>query len=488
MRAEYLLAWLVPIVVGGGFCWLAGARQRRGGEVASAIGMGWIGGVFIAAFALHRFGRADTVHALAHAWPWLAALGALGWVSGIAGGLRARSPGTDRALPERSAWARVLWWVLLALILTRLLLLADEASLRPLFPWDAWSAWAVKPKTWMLLGHAEPYVSISRWLANPVAPTRSMATWNYPELLPWLQVWFASGAGGWNEPLVNLAWCGALAAFALAAYGYWRNLGLRPSLAIALVYLLVSLPLIDAHVALAGYADLWVAVTLGLATLAWTRWMLHRERGQWLLAVAFALCLPAIKHEGAIWLLAFSVVVALDLLPSHWRRIVAAAIVLLIVAGLLLGGFVLPMLGLGWVHVAWGSVSIPTIGRFDLAWHPVGGAMLASLFTLPNWHLLWYLLPLLVALRWRALVRDHVARMLCLFLLLQLAFLFVLFFFTDAAAWANDFTSANRLILQIVPCVFVFAAVLLRDGGAARAFRSRASGISRGLLRPISPA
>ena len=24
---------------------------------------------------------------------------------------------------------------------------------------------------------------------------------------------------------------------------------------------------------------------LGLATLAWTRWMLYRERGQWLLAV-----------------------------------------------------------------------------------------------------------------------------------------------------------------------------------------------------------
>jgi hypothetical protein len=32
---------------------------------------------------------------------------------------------------------------------------------------------------------------------------------------------------------------------------------------------LVSLPLIDAHVALAGYADLWVAITLGLAVLAW---------------------------------------------------------------------------------------------------------------------------------------------------------------------------------------------------------------------------
>ncbi|MEP7043613.1 MAG: hypothetical protein ABI843_11160 [Dokdonella sp.] len=487
MRIDYLLAWLLPAFVGGGFCWLASARQRRGGEIAASLGMGWVGGLFVAAFALSWLGRADTTHALALTWPWLVALGVLGWAAGIARSLSARaSPGN--ASPDRGVWSRVLWWLLLVLILVRLLLLAEEAALRPLFPWDAWSAWAVKPKTWMLLGHFEPYVSMTKWLANPVAPTRSVATWNYPELLAWLQVWFASGAGGWNEPLVGLAWCGALAAFALAAYGYWRGFGLRPWLAITLVYLLVSLPLIDAHVALAGYADLWVAVILGLATLAWSRWMLFRERGHGLLAVAFALCLPAIKLEGAIWLLAFSAVFALDLLPSHWRRIIAAAAAAMIIVGLLFGGFVLPMLGLGWVHVAWESVTIPMIGKFELAWHPVGGAMLASLFTLPNWHLLWYVLPLLVALRWRALVRDHVARMLCLFVLLQLAFLFVLFYFTDAAAWANDFTSANRLILQIVPCVFVFAAVLLREAGASRTFSSLAPGRSRGRLLPISPA
>jgi len=488
MRVDYLLSWLLPVLVGGGFCWLASARQRRGGELAASIGMGWIGGLFIAAFALQRLALADTVHALASTWPWLAILGTLGWAAALWRGVRARPLPAGRHFADRGAGARLSWWLLLALILARLLLLAEEASLRPVFPWDAWSAWAVKPKTWMLLGHFEPYVSISRWLANPVAATRSVAIWNYPELLAWLQVWFASGAGGWNEPLVNLAWCGALAAFALAAYGYWRSFGLQPSLAMTLVYLLVSLPLIDAHVALAGYADLWVAVTLGLAALAWTRWMLYRERGQWLLAVAFALCLPAIKLEGAIWLLAFSAVVALDLLPSPWRRMMLAVAVAAVAVGLLFGGFVLPLLGLGWVHIAWDSVSIPLIGRFDLAWHPVGGAMLASLFTLPNWHLLWYLLPLLIALRWRVLLRDHAARMLCLLVLLQLALLFVLFFFTDAAAWANDFTSANRLILQIVPCVFVFASVLLREAGTARRFSARSSGRSRGLLRPISPA
>ena len=49
----------------------------------------------------------------------------------------------------------------------------EEALLRPVFPWDAWSAWAVKPKTWMLIGHAEPYVSMLQWLADPTAAVRT---------------------------------------------------------------------------------------------------------------------------------------------------------------------------------------------------------------------------------------------------------------------------------------------------------------------------
>jgi hypothetical protein len=470
MRIDYLLAWLLPLFAGSGVWWLASDRRMFPGKVAASIGTGWMIGLFMAAVCVRWLGRDDTVNAFGHAVPWMVAVGVVAWTLVAARLLRSRAPtshGIDVARSHPATW--IGWTIgclLLALIASRIILLGDEASLRPLFPWDAWSAWAVKPKSWMLLGHVDTYVSMFDWLTHPQATTRTAVTWHYPELLAWIQVWFASGAGGWNEPLVDLAWCGALAAFALAAYGYWRAAGMNVLVAIGLVYALVSLPLIDAHVALAGYADLWIAVTLGMATLAWSRWLLFRERTQWLLGVAFAMCLPAIKLEGAIWTLAFSAVVILDLLPVRWRWRVAGAVVGAIVIGLLLGGFSLPMLGLGWVHVAWGRVAIPTIAPFELTWHPVGGAMLASLFTLPNWHLLWYAFPLLVALRWRVLLRDHATRLLGVLVLLQSLFLFVLFFFTGAAAWAEDFTSANRLILQIVPDVFVFAALLLRGVGA----------------------
>ena len=466
MRTEYLLAWVLPLLVGAGIWSLANGRRRVCGGLAAALGAGWLIGLIVAAAFANGFARADTTHAFVRGAPWLIGLGILVWIPAalrLRPRIAAQLPVADRDAAPMSRSVRLLWWFLLVLMVVRLGLLADEASLRPVFPWDAWSAWAVKPKSWMLLGHVDRYVPMLQWLTQPDMHTRTLASWNYPHLLAWIEIWFASAAGGWNEPLVNLAWCGALTAFALAAYGYWRGLGLCPIVTIGLVYALVSLPLIDTHVALAGYADLWLAVALGLVALAWSRWLIFREKGQWLLAVGLAACLPLIKLEGAVWVLLFSAVAVLDLLPSRWRWRVAGVVVALCIAGLIAGGFSLPMLGLGWVHVALGSVTIPGVEEFKLSWHAsVGSAMLASLFTLPNWHLLWYVFPVVVALRWRRLVDDHAARLLGLLVLLQLLFLFVLFFFTGAAAWAEDFTSANRLLLQIVPTLFVFVAVLLR--------------------------
>lgn len=460
MSTDYFLAWTAPLFTGCGLWWMVNGAIRSRGDVPASLGTGWLIGIVLAALCARWRGAGDTVHALQLGLPWLLGVGALAW---ILAALRLRVAAAADPLPQlppvASIW-RVVWWLLLALVVVRLALVGGEAALRPVFPWDAWSAWAVKPKTWMLLGHAEPFVPMVDWLSHPQAATRTMMAWNYPELLAWIEVWFASGAGGWNEPLVNLAWSGALAAFALALYGHARALGLQAGWAMVLVYALVSLPLIDTHVALAGYADLWIAVTLGLAVMAWTRWIRLRQPGQLLLAIALALCLPAIKLEGAVWLMAFLAVVILEWIPRRWRWWVPVGLVGLLLIALAFGGFNLPMPGLGRVRIAWGDITIAGVASYRIGWHEVGGAMLASLFTLPNWHLLWYVLPLLVALRWRVLLRDPAAQLIGFLILLQLLFLFMLFFFTSAAAWAEDFTSANRLILQIVPTLFVFGVAL----------------------------
>ena len=170
-----------------------------------------------------------------------------------------------------------------------------------------------------------------------------------------------------------------------------------------------------------------------------------------------------IKLEGAVWLLIFSTVVLLGMLSRRSRWIVFASLVSLAAIGIALGGFLMPIFGLGWIHLAWGQVIIPALGELDLHWRPVGSAMLSGLLTLPNWHLLWYLAPLVIALRWRVLVQDRCARSIGALLAGCALFLFVLFFFTDAAAWAENYTSANRLVLHIVPAMFSLLALLLAD-------------------------
>ena len=461
MSIVYLLGWLLPWAAGTGICLALNRGCRQPGDVAAALGMGFLLGVFLAALLSSILATGDTAAAFARSAPWLAVITLSVW---IAAWLARRPRGLPRpAVAPMGIGAWALWSLLLVAILLRLEVIASEALLRPTFPWDAWSAWAVKPKAWFLLDHYLPYVSMQEWLQRPDANLRTAAIWDYPELLAWGQIWFASAAGGWNEPLINLAWSGALAALGLATYGQWRALGVRPLLAMLLVYGLMSLPLLDAHAALAGYADLWLAATFGLVVLSWLRWIRQRNIGQLVLAVVLALLMPMIKLEGAVWLSLFGVVMIMGLLPRHWRWRVLGLLTAVVVVGFALGGLHLPILGLGWIHLTWGQVDVPALGQLDLHWRPVGSAMLSGLLTLPNWHLLWYLAPLVIALRWRLIAQDRAARSLAALLGACSLFLFGLFFFTEASAWAENFTSANRLVLHVVPALFSLLALLLAD-------------------------
>lgn len=459
MNWQYFIAWLLPLVAGSGVVIAVGGGGRKPGNPCATAGTGFLIGVFMAGILCSLTARENVQDAFADAAPWLAAIAILAWVAAL--GLRGKPWPVRSPVASGTGW-RVLWWLLLLVICLRAKVLADEVLLRPTFPWDAWAAWAVKPKAWFLLGHYAGYEPMQQWLANPETALRTSAIWDYPELLAWIQIWFASAAGSWNEPLINAVWLGVFLAMGLGSYGSWRVLGVAPHWSMILAYGLLSLPLVNAHVALAGYADLWLAATFGFAVLSWLRWVRWKERGHAVLAVAFALCMPFIKLEGAVWLLISSVLAVLALMPRRWMWIAIGATLLILAVGLLLGGLALPVFGLGWVKMAWGAVSVPALGELDLRWHPVGVEMLRGLLTLPNWHLLWYLVPLVLVLRWRRFLADQAVRWVGMLLLGCAAFLFVLFFFTDASAWAENYTSSNRLIMHLVPAVFSLLALLLQ--------------------------
>ena len=472
MSGALLLAWLLPFASGVAAYCAVDARAAPGRSAALA-GYGIVFGLLLASVASALRARANTAHALSAAAPALLLFALL---AGSAAWWRIRRRDAVAPVPHAKLekWKTVLIIAALLSLAWRGWLALREVLLRPTYPWDAWDAWAVKSKTWFLLGHYAPFVSARDWLAQHPPDAYTGPAWSYPSALAWMQVWFASAAGDWIEPLVNLPWIALWAGLLLAHYGQWRALGLSRPQAVGFVYLLGSLPLLAVHAALAGYADLWVATLLGLALLAWLRWIEQRDRGQLLIAALCACALPLLKLEGTIWLLLLAAVAGYGALPRRRRKMVAAVIVLVLVAMALIGKLLLPLYGLGWVSVGTQSIDVPVLGRLPIGWHPgaVGG-LFSSLFAQSNWHLLWWLTPVLVVWRWRALRAREATRLLALFLCAGFGFLAFLFLGTDAARWAESFTAFNRLLMHVVPATVTLCALLYCAPHPAR--RGRAS-------------
>ncbi len=447
------------------------------GRRCIAVGYGTLFGCLLAALSASLLARSDTAHAWRAGTPWLLAfaiVAALLWyrMRFRRSAPRATASGIEQQMSLRASPQHFLWkpWLLIALLgslAARALVIAREIALRPLYPWDAWSTWAVKPKTWVLLGHYVPFGSIREWAANPIGQDlRTFAAWTYPDALAWLDVWFASAAGGWIEPLINMPWLAVWVAILLAHYGQWRALGLSRARAVLAVYVLGSLPLLTVHAAVAGYADLWIAALFGFTVLAWMRWLHGQERRQLVLAAICAATLPFIKVEGWVWAAALFLSMGFGALSPRWRLRGLAA-VLVAVAALFFGGLHYLVSLLGWLD-ANGNVLEERAGPFAellrLSWH--GDALTGAeyaLLALPSWNLFWWIVPLVVVWRWRELVVRDWLRLPALLLLGCFAALMFLFLATPAADWAQNFTAINRLVLQLTPAACSVLALLVPD-------------------------
>lgn len=455
MSLAYGLAWLVPILLGSALCALAsGGRPRTPAAWGSTLGCGSVLGLLSCAFAVDLLGAVETRRIAPILLPVLLslAIGAWCWI-----GSRPNSA-TETSAPKEPP-RHLLIWTLLALLAAHAWLIAGEVLLRPPYPWDAWAIWLLKPKAWMLGGRVDEFVAFAPWLADVSGHLRTADAWNYPEAIAHLGVWFAAAWGEWNAIAVNVAWLALWLALLLGCYGRLRELGLTRVRALVAVYALGSLPLINVHVALAGYADLWIATVLVFAGLAWARWLETGHRGELMLALAFALCLPAIKLEGSAWLLIFVGVLVYERMPIRLRRIALASAP--IIGVLVVSGYLLHWPVIGPLLERMGLVADAAALRRHAP--AVVEAAAAGMFAQYNWHFFWLAVALTLALRWRHLTQSPSLRLLGLFLLLGCGFLFTLFVLTPAGRWAESFTVVNRLGMQIVPLTLAFAALLWRD-------------------------
>jgi len=443
VAASVALPWLA-----GGCCVFALQRRAEQRDLVFAAGYGYLLGALATSLAMRAL---DAVGVRWTPLPVALQLVALVVVACSFARLRSLPSMRQRWRASRGRVAnlsppqRLLFFACFALIVIRLLGLGLELAWRPLLPWDAWAQWATKARVWYEYGRIAPFVDPARWLESGTAMQFVDTHPDYPATVPLLQVWTALCLGRWDESLMNVPWLAILAALGLAFYAQLRRIGIGTAQAMLFSYLLLSIPFIDLHVAVAGYVDIFVAAAYGMAAMTLWQWVRTRRRADALLAVLCALACIALKKEGIVWALTLvpPVLVAIN------RRVGLGAVALLaalMLAYLLFGPGELHMLGYT-LRTQFTNVSRPLLEHF---------------FEMDNWHLLWYLALAVIALRWRALFSTAVAPM-TVTMLGAFAFVFVVFFYSSAAFGVAEETLVNRLPLHMVPALAFYLVFLWRQ-------------------------
>ena len=346
--------------------------------------------------------------------------------------------------PPLPRWQRWAWMLLLAWLGLRFASIAAEVVWRPLYPWDAWVQWATKARVWYELGHIVPFVRADVWLAD-VSGAYFDASPNQPSTVPLLQVWSCVALGRWDDSAMNWPWLLMLFALTLAVYGALRSAGLSLLGALMGAYLVASLPLLDTHAALAGYADLMLVGIYTLAAFALHRWVLRRDARDAALALVLALACPLVEISGMVWVLTLVPGVVVALFPLRGPKVVAsgfgaAALVLLVLAR-----FEPALLGY----------------TLHLDYQPPWRSLVEAYLFFDNWHLLWYAAIVLAIVGARRLVRPPLAP-LAMIVASGLAVLFIAFAFPGATS-VVEFGTASRATLQLAPLLTCLCVLLWRE-------------------------
>jgi hypothetical protein len=416
-------------------------RNRRS-HPAWTLGVGFLAGAFALGVWMRvlswlglRFGVASIAVPLVVATLAMAAI--------VVPALRRASRGARGGSADPTpALARVLALVLATWIAARFAVLLLDVVWTPLYPWDAWIQWATKARVWYALGHIVPFGAWEAWFAANGAIFTD-ASPNYPATVPLWQVWSSVALGRFDDALMNVPWWLVAVSLALAIFGALRDAGLRTLPALVGAWLVSSLPLANVHVALAGYADLPMAAYYAVAAIAFWRWSQSRAWRDLLLAASFAVACTTIKTPGLVWALTLVPALVPALAPKRTRQILGGTVLAGALALLVLARTQPVVLGY----------------RLHLDFAPPWSGLVESLFLLGNWNLLWYAVVATAIAGWRVLGSPRLAPLSAIFAA-GLAFLAIVFAFTNARDWVVGQTTINRAVLHVAPLA-IFWTVLV---------------------------
>lgn len=361
--------------------------------------------------------------------------------------------------------------VLIATIwmLLRLSSLGAEIILQPLYPWDAYTSWLAKARLWYLSDQILPMIDHWAWMGEYNMPKRIYVHGSAGErsYLSYLTLWLSLAVGQWDEGISLLSWLMAIVAIMFGMIGQLRAIGLPSIMIVISALILLLIPILDSHIALPGYADLWVAafVVLGVASLY--HWAVYKNNWQFVLSLMMILSCYLVKSQsGTIW--ACLLLVALLL---AYYNIKTEKVVLALIVGCL-GGGMLVVIGvdigdpLG-VHLVINSELLKIPYLFNSETPKLGDVIERSvkiikhLYWYGSWGLFWYVFSFFVLFRSRVFLKC-MPPSIVFFVLSSLMIIFIYIFMVNYISVPID-TVINRAFLHVVPSyVYVMTVLVAR--------------------------
>ena len=340
-----------------------------------------------------------------------------------------------------------------ALIVIRLLSLLPDVLLRPLFAWDAWTVWGFEARVWLEAGTHVEFLSRSEWLTAPGDVYLREGLIAYPGLIPALILWAAAGAEAWTGVGPGILWFAAAGFMALIIFGTLRQAGSKLTWAMAAAYAFISVPLVNAHVALYGYADLWIGALISIFAAMLVLAGLGRPRLWYGLACLALVPLPFIKVEGLYWVIMGSAALILA-----WRGMRLRTVMALVAAGFGVA-LALKILGIDLVvFLTQGRLSLASDGSVEA----FKGAARHAFYWF-DWHLFVYLALLVFAL---LVVRPGLGSRvstLSVFSLLGMVLLWVVAPTTEAGSFLSVGTLFSRLLLHLFPALLLLCVIIVEQ-------------------------
>ncbi|HZI83559.1 MAG TPA: hypothetical protein VFF44_06575 [Casimicrobiaceae bacterium] len=432
--------------------WIAGTlavaalwRERVQGKGTLCIGYGYLVGALATTLLLRLASLAGWRWSFAGIAGVLIALAAGGWYLAkplpILRDAPSRCAASLAAMPSTS---RRIFWLFLALAAINVVGLACCVAWGLLLPYDAISHWADKARVWYEYGRIMPFVDAYQW--RRLADVQYFWDPNprHPGAVPLLQVWTSLGLGRWDETLMNMPWLAALVALGFAFYAQVRRLGAGAAKAMVCTYLLLSIPLLQINVAVAGMADMFVSVAYGTAAASLWQWTRSRKRQDAALAILMAVYCAMVKNEGILW--------TLTLVPAA-----------LIAVQRRLGFALCGLLGAAAIlYLVFGPNAMVFMGYTVVTQlRHVGAPMIEHMFVMDNWHLFWYAAAAVIAVNARRLLDVRLAPLTAT-VAAGAALVVVVFFFSSAAGGVNEESLVNRFLLQGVPALALYLLAVLQ--------------------------